>query len=274
MVGHQRSPIALSGSAFGVRFEVRVNDPAILPAIESLLPPGAVAGGHTVGVDRAYALVLSSTDGGSAPHALYVERRLRRRSSSIGRLLRHLRRDLELNVARLCSEYVFVHAGAVVWGDRALLLPGRSFSGKSTLVAALVQAGAGYLSDEYALLDADGLVHAYPSPLALRRPGGRRRHPLRDLYRGSGRAPAPVGAVVITRFRPRRRWRPRAVDAGEAVVGLLANTVAARDRPATALRVLKRAVAGATLLAGDRGEAAEIVEPLLRTLSSEELFST
>jgi hypothetical protein len=63
------------------------------------------------------------------------------------------------------------------------------------------------------------------------------------------------------------------VDAGEAVVGLLAHTVAARDRPATALRVLKRAVAGATLLAGDRGEADEIVEPLLRTLSSEELFS-
>jgi hypothetical protein len=81
--------------------------------------------------------------------------------------------------------------------------------------------------------------------------------------------PAPVGAVVITRFRPAARWQPRAADAGEALVGLLANTVAARDRPVTAVRVLKRAVARATVLVGDRGEAAETVERLLQTVRTE-----
>ena len=46
-------------------------------------------------------------------------------------------------------------------------LPGHSFSGKSTLVAALVRAGAVYYSDEFAVLDPDGFVHPYAKALSL-----------------------------------------------------------------------------------------------------------
>jgi hypothetical protein len=42
-----------------------------------------------------------------------------------------------------------------------MVLPGKSFAGKTTLVAALVRAGAEYWSDEYAVLDANGDVHPY-----------------------------------------------------------------------------------------------------------------
>ena len=42
----------------------------------------------------------------------------------------------------------------VTWGrGRAIVIPGRTFSGKSTLVAELVRAGATYYSDEYAVED-------------------------------------------------------------------------------------------------------------------------
>jgi hypothetical protein len=67
--------------------------------------------------------------------------------------------ELRMYIALNAPEHVFVHAGVVGVGERAIVLPGRSFAGKTTLVAALVRAGAEYWSDEYAVLDADGLVH-------------------------------------------------------------------------------------------------------------------
>ena len=77
-----------------------------------------------------------------------------------------------IHVAEHAPEYVFLHAGVVAWEDRALLLPGQSHAGKSTLVAELVRAGATYYSDEFALLDSQGRVHRiYTRDIRMRRPG-------------------------------------------------------------------------------------------------------
>ena len=59
-----------------------------------------------------------------------------------------------------------VHAGVVAFGDDCVLLPAAAGSGKTTLVAALVRAGATYFSDELAPLDPDTLAVA-AAPLAL-----------------------------------------------------------------------------------------------------------
>lgn len=48
-----------------------------------------------------------------------------------------LESDLQLFVAEKAHDRLFVHAGVVGWRGRAIVLPGRSMSGKSTLVAAL-----------------------------------------------------------------------------------------------------------------------------------------
>ena len=66
-----------------------------------------------------------------------------------------------VHVANYAPDRVFVHAGVVAWRGRALVLPGTSFAGKTTLVAELVRAGAIYYSDEYAVLDEQGRVHPY-----------------------------------------------------------------------------------------------------------------
>jgi hypothetical protein len=85
-------------------------------------------------------------------------------------------------VARRAREWIFVHAGVVGWQGKAILVPGRSRSGKSTLVMALVDAGATYYSDEYAVLDKEGRVHPFTRVPQLRaaygpgdcsEPGGR-----------------------------------------------------------------------------------------------------
>jgi len=67
-------------------------------------------------------------------------------------------------IALWARRRVFVHAGVVAWQGRAVLIPGRTLSGKSWLVRALVRAGAEYYSDEFAVLDARGRVHPYPLP--------------------------------------------------------------------------------------------------------------
>ena len=55
-----------------------------------------------------------------------------------------------------------VHSGIVQWNGRALLLPGATHSGKSSLVAELLRRGATCFSDEFALIDAEGRAHPYP----------------------------------------------------------------------------------------------------------------
>jgi hypothetical protein len=151
-----------------------------------------------------------------------------------------------------------------------LVIPGGSFTGKTTLVRALVAAGAVYYSDEYAVLDASGLVHAYPRPPSLRTDlGSRVRERRADLVVPSqNREPAPIGCVVITRYLAGAEWRPKPISRGLGVVALLANTVPAQERPEESLQTLHRAVAGATMLAGDRGEAGPVATLLLDQLGS------
>lgn len=61
-----------------------------------------------------------------------------------------------------------LHAGVVARAGRALVLPGPSGHGKSTLVAALLRAGWDYVSDESLCLRwVDGALVAYPRPLGL-----------------------------------------------------------------------------------------------------------
>jgi hypothetical protein len=158
----------------------------------------------------------------------------------------------------------------VGWRDRAILLPGRSFSGKTTLVAALVGAGATYYSDEYAVLDAKGRVHPYARPLSIRSADDARsrRCPVEELGGVSATRPLPVGLIAVTQFRPGTR-RPgpwRALSPGQAVLALLSHTVPARRKPATALATLRQAVAPATALRGARGEADRTAEALLASL--------
>jgi len=65
---------------------------------------------------------------------------------------------------------VAVHAAAVGAGERGVLLPGATGSGKSTLTAALIGAGFTYLTDELTLLMPEpGRIRPAPVSLGLKR---------------------------------------------------------------------------------------------------------
>jgi hypothetical protein len=152
-----------------------------------------------------------------------------------------------------------------------VLVPGRSFSGKTTLTAELVRAGATYYSDEYAVLDREGRVHPYAKPLSVRDDDGSRRQRKVSIEEFGGRGatkPLPVGLVVLSNYRgDAARWRPRALSMGRGSLALLEHAVPARRKPAEVLETLERVVRGAIVLSGARGGAFDAARSILERAS-------
>ncbi|MEQ8716360.1 MAG: hypothetical protein RIE08_01995 [Acidimicrobiales bacterium] len=166
-------------------------------------------------------------------------------------------------VARNARTAMFVHAAAFAWGRAVVVVPGRSHSGKSSLVAEALASGARYFSDEFAVFDDDGLLHPYARPLSLRgREGPRRFATAAELGGTVATEPARPVLVVSTRYEPGRRWDPRVVEGSSAALPLIDNTVMARSDPRRMLRITSRVASRVTTLVGPRGEAGETVAAL------------
>ncbi len=263
----------ISVHAYGRRIGVRTNEPTVLPRVQELLPPGWEPCGSPL-VDHLFSLRV----GGAVPrsrlrnfHLLYGGFTLLARSHSLDAVLRALESHLHRYVAEYASNRVFVHAGVVSWRDRAIVLPGASGAGKSTLVAALLRAGARYYSDEYAVFDPQGLVHPFARPLSIRSADGSasRRCGPEAFGSRAGVKPLPLGLVAMAKYRSGASWRPRSLTPGQAVVGLLEETLSAQIDPEGALRVLQKAVAPALVFKGVRGEADETARQLLSVLNGQ-----
>jgi hypothetical protein len=172
---------------------------------------------------------------------------------------------LTLEVAATSPRHAFVHAGAVGWRGRAIIIPGRSFSGKSTLTAALVRAGATYYSDEYAVFTEQGRLKPFARPLQMRQPRGQptKKVPAEALGGEIGVTPLPVGLIVETRYRPGAKWRPRSGTTGGGALALMAHAVPIQERPGWTMSILSRAARHSEHLEGERGAADGVVERIL-----------
>lgn len=184
------------------------------------------------------------------------------------RLVPDLIRVLDDTVVQHLTTLWAVHAGTVLWGGRALLLPGITHAGKSSLVAELLRRGATYFSDEYALIDAEGQVHPYPRPLLLRN-GSPEQFPVLagECDAAIGDGPAPVGWILSLEYVAECDWSVAAVSQSEGVLTLLRNTPHVLAESPDMVGVFQRAVAGAACYAGRRPEAAAAVGEILRLIS-------
>lgn len=77
-----------------------------------------------------------------------------------------------------------------------------------------------------------------------------------------------LGAVVFTRYRQSSQWRPRLLSHGQAVIGLLANAMSARQRPELNIMTFSAVIEGALLFSGPRDEATETVKRVLKELEA------
>jgi hypothetical protein len=162
-----------------------------------------------------------------------------------------------------------VHAGVVLWGGRALLLPGSTHAGKSSLVTELLRRGATYFSDEYALIDSEGLVHPYPRSLLVRN-GRPEQVPMlpAECNASVGDVPAPVGWILSLQYLPGCTWEATAISQSEALLTLLRNTPHVLAESPDMVRVFECAVKGAICYTGRRNEAADAVDHILRLIAS------
>jgi hypothetical protein len=255
----------------GARIGIRVNNPSILERIPGHLPPGSKESCSPT-VDSLYSLYVGGESG--RPNVcnynlLYAGSARIARTMELDKLFDTLESTLHFNVAVGARRRIFVHAGVVGWRGRAIVIPGRSMSGKTTLVAELVRAGAIYYSDEFAAFDSYGRVHPYARPLMVREEEAKERQkrcPVESLGGCVGTKPLPVGLVAVTAFKAGTQWRPRVLTPGQALLALMDNTVLARLRPGTALKFLQPVALGATVLKGRRGEARDIAERLLNEM--------
>jgi hypothetical protein len=253
----------LAFEAFGVRIGVEVEGSGLIDRVRQILPPGSRPC-RPEGIDPILTLRAEAS-----PSTWKVSRRGEALASELPpeSALELLERELRTLVALDAPEHVFVHAGVVGHRGAAIVIPGSSLSGKSTLTAELVRAGGEYYSDEYAPLDASGLVHPFPKPLSIRNERFVQvDHHVDALGGVAGEDALPVGLVAITHYESGADWHPRRLSSGEGALAVLSHTVPAQSRPAQALETIGRALEGALILEGVRGEADTLAPSLLAEL--------
>jgi hypothetical protein len=261
-------------TSHGLRVGIRSNDGAVLDLISRRLPPGSK---HTSSprVRFLYSVIRPESPPNGRDqmnYRIYAGAELIGSAASREDIVDSLASALDFGVALGSPDKIFVHAGVVSVRNAAVVIPGRSHSGKTTLVEALVRAGATYYSEEYAVLDKQGRVHAYPRPLFLRSTNGgaSRRVTVEEIGGRVGKRPLPVALVLLTTYEAGATWRPCELSPGNALLGLLDNTVTARTRTEAVLPALRRAVTGARVLSGSRGEATEVAHAILKDLRTRE----
>src|SRR5688572_8401308 len=127
-------------TAHGVRVGVRATDPSVMEAIEARLPTGWKPRANPL-VDHLASLVVGDRERkGNVRklHVVYSGAIRAFRSTQLEEALNFLEHHLEEFVAQEAPDRIFVHAGVVAWKGRAILIPGHSHSGKTSLVTALL----------------------------------------------------------------------------------------------------------------------------------------
>ena len=152
--------------SYGNRVGIRTNSPELMDRMLDLIPPGWEPV-RSPFVDRLYSVFVPRGNGQSSKvrrlNLVYGDLDRIARTPVLDDALDLMESNLQIYTAALAKNRVFVHAGAVGWRGRAIVIPGRSFSGKSSLVVELVRAGASEQSfaraADLALESAQPLLH-------------------------------------------------------------------------------------------------------------------
>jgi len=257
--------------SYGVRIGIRADDPDILDRIPTYLPPGWQPC-DPAGVELQYSLSTAiAEDDHARKFRLEADDEECVERLDAADILTVLESRVRGQIAaRTTEQRLFVHAGVVSWDGQGIVVPGRSFSGKTTLVEALVRAGATYYSDEFAVFDPEGFVHPYPKRLSVRQGLGKRsaRPHAEELGGAVGSGPVPVRLVVLTQYQVGAEWQPQVLSPGHALLEMVTHTMVARTKPGFVLSTLRPVVLNALSLKGPRGHAGRTAQAILQRLET------
>lgn len=254
-------------SAYGVGVRVRSNNRQLLEQARAELLE-AFAGKAEVfdNVGIKYGHTYSVVRDRRGELVLFINGKKITSGGPLDRFLRFFNSLVRITVAEHAQSRVFVHAGVVASKGGAILIPARSFQGKSTLVKELVGLGAVYYSDEYAIIDQKGLVHPFPRAISLRM--GSEKMVLKEFAPseiGVVARDGPIGirGVLFTEYKKGANWNPVFLSTGQGVLEIIRHTIPFRRDPEFALKVLNTALNRAIILKSPRGDAGKFARIIL-----------
>lgn len=225
-----------------VRIDLTVSDPRLTGAVAAVIPDGA----QLAGLERPADALLRLTPHGPGRQSVILDGFLLHRALPSDVAVDLLGATIGDAIAGEAPDHLVVRGAAVTVENRAALLVGESFSGATTLAAALVARGAAPLSDRWCALDPAG--RAVPV----------------DGRPGAGHE---VAAIVHAPYVPGAETRLRPAPSVAAAMTVMSQAPAARRRPAAAMATARHASASAQSLEGIRGEASDCAEILWSLLA-------
>jgi hypothetical protein len=166
--------------------------------------------------------------------------------------------QIRLTVAEFAPRHIFVHAGVVAVGGKAIVIPAKSFKGKTTLTAELVKRGAVYYSDEYAVIDPEGAIYPFPKDLSMRGVIDDRTQvemAVEEFGGIAGTEPIRAALIVVTEYGAKYRWRPKTITSGQGFLELINHTVSIRQNTELAFKALGNLIKDAEIIKSRRGDA-------------------
>ena len=153
-------------------------------------------------------------------------------------LICHLEEDIENTLIRAIGGWVGFHAGAVMIGDAACVIPGNPDTGKTTTTFNLIEMGHIFLSEEVTPVDPETfLVYPYPQVLTLSRTYAEEHLSLYSVQNGElklldsqmaryhpyavGSDPVPLKTILIPAYDPSETPGIEKLAAGEVFTELL-----------------------------------------------------
>lgn len=176
---------------------------------------------------------------------------------------RHLNSMIRAHVAGKSKNWVFVHAGVVEWKGKAIIIPGQSHQGKTTLVSELIRIGARYMSDEFAILDENGMVNPFDRDLSVRIDNDMKGIPASVFGAQKQLEPIEAGMVLFTEFRDNGAWKPEKISVGSGILATIPQVIPVSFNTEFALKVLNTTFNRAIIVKSDRGEARETAPKIL-----------
>src|SRR5258706_11422392 len=147
-------------TAYGVNFGIRCTRSDVLDRLIRLRPPNSAPSLAPI-VEHMFSVLAAGASTSQAVkrfNVAYFNDSRFARDLDLENVLRQVESEMQRIVAEEAKTHHFFHAGVVEWGGKAVLIPGRTLSGKSSLVVEFLRAGAAYYSDEYAVIDSRGRV--------------------------------------------------------------------------------------------------------------------
>lgn len=153
-------------------------------------------------------------------------------------LICDLEEDIEITLTQTIDAWVGLHAGAVMIGDSACIIPGNPDTGKTTTTFNLVEMGQIFLCEEVAPVDPETfLVYPYPQALTLEGAYTEKYLSLYPVQNGelkilgsqmaryrpyaAGSDPVPLKTILMPAYDPSETPGIEEIPPGEAFTELL-----------------------------------------------------